>query len=284
MIKNGIKVFSYNTLLLLFGGAICAISVNGILIPSEFLSSGMTGFALIIFYKYSAIPVGVIYLLINIPVFVLGWFFVGLRFVLYSMWGMAIYTAMLFLLDFSLGINDNMLNAFIAGGLNGIGVAVMLRSSGAPGGSEIICVVLNKFFSITLGAGSIIINAVVLLLSSLLFPVENVLYTLIYIFISGRVTDMVFHGLSKRQAALIVSDKWEEILFELNYIHKVGVTLLKGQGGYLGDDKTVLYSVINRKTVSALKKTVMEIDQKAFIAIMSASDVTGVEVGNQPHW
>ena len=284
MVKNDIKVFSYNTLLLLFGGAICAVSVNGILIPNEFLSSGMTGFALIIFYKYSVIPVGVIYFLINIPVFVLGWFFVGFRFVLYSMWGMAIYTAMLFLLDFNLGINDNMLNAFIAGGLNGIGVAVMLRSSGAPGGSEIICVILNKFFSITLGAGSIIINAVVLLVSSLLFPIENVLYTLIYIFISGRVTDMVFHGLSKRQAALIVSDKWEEILYELNHIHKVGVTLLKGQGGYLGDDKTVLYSVINRKTVSALKKAVMDIDPKAFIAIMSASDVTGVEVGNQPHW
>jgi len=143
---------------------------------------------------------------------------------------------------------------------------------------------MNKIFSITLGTGAVIINCIVLLVSSQIFPMDKVLYTLVFIVVSTQATDFVFHGLSRRKAALIVSDKWREVLHELTNRHRVGVTLLSGHGGYKGTEKTVLYTVINRRTVSALKKAVMEKDPKAFIAIMVASDVTGVEVGNQPRW
>ena len=284
MDKKNMLDFSYNTLLLVIGGAICAVSVNGILIPQGFLSSGMTGVTLIIFYTYPVLPVAAMYLLINIPVFVMGGFFVGLRFVLYSIWGMAIYSFMLALLDVNIATGDNMLNAVIAGGLNGIGVAIVLRSRGSAGGSEILSVIMNKVFSITLGTGAIIINVIVLLVSSRIFPMEKVLYTLVYIVVSTQATDFVFHGLSRRKAAFIVSDKWREVLHELTDRHRVGVTLLSGHGGYHGTEKTVLYTVINRRRVSALKKAVIDRDPKAFIAIMGASDVTGVEVGNQPRW
>ncbi len=276
--------FLYNTLLLSAGGAICAISVNGILIPQEFLSSGMTGVTLAFYYKFPVIPVGVMYLLINIPVFIVGLVFVGLRFVLYSLWGMLLYSAMLFVFNFSLGIEDRMLAAVIAGGLNGVGVAIMLKSYGAPGGSEILSVIMNKFFSITLGAGGVIINASVLLVSYSFYPLDKVLYTLVYIIVSMWGTDYIFHGLSRRQAALIISDKWEDILKELTEVHKIGVTLLHGRGGYHTNKKMILYTVINRRTVSALKKTAVDIDPNVFISIINASDVTGVEVGNQPRW
>lgn len=276
--------FIYNTFLLSAGGAICAISVNGILIPQEFLSSGMTGVTLAFYYKFPVIPVGFMYLLINIPVFIVGLIFVGLRFVLYSLWGMLLYSAMLFVFNFSIGIEDRMLAAVIAGGLNGVGVAVMLKSYGAPGGSEILSVIMNKFFSITLGAGGVIINAAVLLISYSFYPLDKVLYTLVYIIVSMWGTDFIFHGLSRRQAALIISDKWEDLLRELTEVHKIGVTLLHGRGGYHANKKMILYTVINRRTVSALKKTAVEIDPNVFISIINASDVTGVEVGNQPRW
>lgn len=276
--------FLYNTLLLSAGGAVCAISVNGILIPQEFLSSGMTGVTLAFYYKFPVVPVGVMYLLINIPVFILGLVFVGLRFVLYSLWGMLLYSAMLFVFNFSIGIEDRMLAAVIAGGLNGVGVAIMLKSYGAPGGSEILSVIMNKFFSISLGAGGVIINAAVLFISYSLYPLDKVLYTLVYIIVSMWGTDYIFHGLSRRQAALIISDKWEDILKELTEVHKIGVTLLHGRGGYHTNKKMILYTVINRRTVSALKKSATEIDPNVFISIINASDVTGVEVGNQPRW
>ncbi|OHB67079.1 MAG: hypothetical protein A2Y77_17495 [Planctomycetes bacterium RBG_13_62_9] len=99
-----------------------------------------------------------------------------------------------------------------------------------------------------------------------------------------QATNMVFHGIANRQAALIISDQWQAIADELTRTHRVGLTRINGQGGYQGADRTILYSVIHRRNVPALKKTVLDKDPNAFIALMTAEDVTGVEVGNQPHW
>ncbi len=282
--KKYLKDFLYNTTLLATGSAICALAVNCFLIPHGFLSSGITGFALIVYYKYSAISVGGLYFLINIPIFCIGWFFVGKRFILYTVWGMTLYSIMLYLLDFHIVLNDHMLAAVIAGGLTGLGVAIMLRSYGSGGGSEILSVIMNKFFSLSIGTGAIIINSIILLISARLFPIEKVLYTFVYIAASTLVTDKVFYGLTKRKAALIMSEKWKEIVHSLTNIHQRRVTLIHGHGGFHGSDKTILYSVLNRKDIPLLKKIVIEIDPNAFITIMGASDVVGVDIGNQPHW
>lgn len=276
--------FILSALALIVGSAICAVSVNGILIPNGFLSSGLTGVALIIRYFNPAVSVGIIYLLINIPIFILGWIFVGRRFILFTALGMVIFSIALHFVNFTIPINDKMLAAVLGGAITGIGVAIMLKSYGSSGGSEIISIILYKYFSVTLGTGILIINAVIMTVSLFLFPLEKILYTLIYIIVSSKTTDMIFHGLTKRQAALIISEKWKEILEEITIENRIGVTLINGKGGYRGTDKTILYSVINRNKVAALKKMVTNIDKNAFIAIIEASDVTGVEVGNQPHW
>jgi len=191
---------------------------------------------------------------------------------------------MLYLVHFQINLNDNMLSAVTAGAITGLGVAIVLRSYGSGGGSEIICVILNKFFSITIGTGTVIINSVILIVSAYFFPVEKVLYTFVYIIVSSEITDMVFHGLARRKAALVISEKWEEIVEKLTTAHKIGVTLINGQGGYEGTERTILYSVLNRKDLPVLKKTVLDTDPNAFIAVMEASDVVGVDVGNQPYW
>ncbi len=276
--------FARHTILLAVGSAMCALAVKGILVPHGFLSRGMTGVALIVYYKWPVLPIGAIYLLMNIPVFALGWRFVGVRFVLYSLWGMVLYAVMLYLITVRIEINDKMLGAVVAGAMSGIGVAVILRSYGSTGGAEILCVIMNKAFSITLGTGSLILNAVVLTVAAMLFPIENVLYTLVCAVVSAQATDVVFHGLTRRQAAIIISDNWKDIARELTNTHRVGVTRINGQGGYQGADKTILYSVVNRANVSSLKKVVLDNDPNAFIALATAEDVTGVEVGNQPHW
>ncbi len=282
--KHTAKEFIRHTALLVLGSALCAFSVKAILVPHGFLGRGMTGAALLVHYCYPAVSLGTLYLLLNIPVFVLGWRFVGLRFVLYSLWGMAIYSAMLYLITLRLEIGDRMLSAVVAGAISGTGVAVILRSYGSTGGAEILCVILNKAFSITLGAGSMIINAVIMVIAGVLFPIENVLYSLVFVAVAAQVTNMVFHGLAKRQAALILSEHWEEIARELTRVHRIGVTRISGAGGYQGANRTILYSVVPRRSVSGLKKAVLAKDPNAFIALMGAEDVTGVEVGNQPHW
>lgn len=279
-----LKDFIYHTGLLVAGSVLCATAVQGILVPHGFFGRGLTGAALLVHYCYPVLPVGALYLLLNIPVFSLGWRFVGLRFVLYSAWGMVIYSALLYLIPFRFDLGDKMLSAVIAGALSGTGIAVILRSYGSTGGAEILCVIFNKLFSLSLGTGSMAINALLLGVAALLFPIENVLYTLVYAAVSSHVTDKVFHGLAKRRAAIIISEQWREITQELTATHRLGITRISGVGGYRGTDKTLLYSVLHRKHVPSLKRAVLERDPHAFIALMTAEDVTGVEVGNQPHW
>jgi uncharacterized membrane-anchored protein YitT (DUF2179 family) len=278
------KVFLYNTLLLTIGSVICAFAVNAILVPSDFLSSGLTGFTLLLYYKWKVLPVGLFYLLLNIPVFLLSLKFINLRFVLYTAYGMFIYSAMLLLPSIQLQLPDKLLSAIIAGAISGLGIAIMLHSYGSAGGSEMICIIIYKLFGVSVGTCSLFINAILLIISAFIFPLEDVLYTMVFIFVAARITDKVFHGLAKRRTVMIISDKWKNILNELTNTHLFRVTLLSGKGGYHGNERPVLLSVVNSHNVPALKTSVIKQDPGAFIAIMEASDVTGEVVGNQPHW
>lgn len=279
------KIFLYNSLLLAAGSALCAFAVNGILVPSEFLSSGLTGFALLIFYKWQLVPVGILYLALNIPVFLLSLKFVNLRFVLYTAWGMLIYSAMLLVpLPVSFPIADKLLSAIVAGGISGLGIAVMLRSYGSAGGSEMVCILLYKLTGLSVGTGTLMINSILLGISAFIYPLEDVLYTLVFIIVSARITDAVFHGLAKRRTVLIISDQWNTVLEKMKADSLFRVTLIDAKGGFLGIGKSIILSVINSRHVSRLKALVVREDPNAFIAVMEASDVTGEDVGNQPHW
>lgn len=278
------KAFTLNTLLLCLGSALCAYAVNAIIVPFEFLSSGMTGLSLVIYHKFKGIPLGIIYFAINVPVFLAGLRFVGLRFMLYTAWGMAIYSVMLSIPVIPLQINDRLLGAALAGGISGTGIAIMLRSYGSAGGSEIISIIMHKLSGITIGTGNIIINVMILIMSLALFPLENIVYTFFIVITSAKVTDTIFHGMSKRMAVMIISSKWNEILSDLQNDDRWRVTLLYGKGGFLGTEQSVLYSVVNKSNLLTLKKLVINKDPNAFIATMEATDVTGVVGGNQPHW
>ena len=283
---NRYKILDFlkQSFLLGVGGVICAVAVNAIIIQNNFVSSGFTGISLILYYLFPSIPVGVTYLLINIPAFFLGWRIIGLRFVLYTLWGILIYSFMLYFVNFRIEIQDKLLAAIIAGCITGVGVGIMLYSRGSAGGSEILCIIMYKIFSITIGTGVLIINSVVMVMSLFFIPAENVMYTIVFIIVSAKVTDSVRHGLSAREAALIISDNWEEILEELTNNLKIGVTVIDSRGGYEGKEKKILYSVVSRKKVYLMKKIVMLKDPSAFISIMESSDVTGLNIGNQPKW
>lgn len=274
----------FQTPLLALGSFICAFAVKALLIPQGFLSGGLTGAALVVYYSYPLMSIALIYLLINIPVFILGWLFVGIRFILYSLWGMLIYSAMLYFITFRFNISDQLLSAVVAGGISGIGIAIILKSYGSTGGTEIISVILCKLFSLSVGTGTVLVNVIVLAVSLLFFPIEKVLYSIVYTIVSMQATNCVFHGLNKRKAVLIISDRWQEIAKDLTYNFHVGITKLSGKGGYGGANKTILFSVVRRKDISILKKASLKKDPNAFITVMAAEDVTGLQVGNQPHW
>jgi uncharacterized membrane-anchored protein YitT (DUF2179 family) len=271
------------SLLIAGGSLLFALGVKALIVPQGFLSSGLTGFALLIYYQWPVLPLGWIYFIINVPIFALGWKFVGRRFVAYSLWGMVIYSAALSLITLRVPLSDPLLATLVGAALAGTGTAIVLRSYGSSGGGDILCVIMHKLFSFTLGTGSLVTNAALLVVSAFLFPLELVVHTLVFLYVAAQFTDRVFHSMTRRRTAIIISHEWQRIAQALA-AERVGFTLLNGKGGFQGEDRTILYSVLTARAVPLLKRVAAGIDKSAFVTIMEAADVTSVEVGNQPHW
>ncbi|HRR20088.1 MAG TPA: YitT family protein [Desulfomonilia bacterium] len=273
-----------NGVLLVVGSIICAVAVNGILIPQNFLSSGFTGASLIIHYLVPSLSVGVIYLLLNIPLFIAGWSMVGKRFFFYSVAGTVIYSLALTVVRIDISIENKILSALLAGIIYGTGSGIILRSYGSAGGTDILAVILQKLMSIQVGTTSLAVNCLILVSASLLFSLEDALYTLAYIYVSAHFMNLVVVGLSKRKAVMIISDHWDNISREILKKDRRGVTIIEGTGGYKKDDKRIIYSVVTFQDLPQLKKMISKIDPKAFVVVMDTLEVMGARMGNQPHW
>jgi uncharacterized membrane-anchored protein YitT (DUF2179 family) len=164
------------------------------------------------------------------------------------------------------------------------GVGITLRSSGSQGGIDILSVMLLKRFSIGIGNTILAVNFIVLLLVALVYSLETVLYTLIVIYVSTRVASLVITGFSQRKAVIIISPEWQKISQEILKDIRRGVTILKGEGGYTGNEEKILYTVITIREVGTLKRLVQHIDPHAFMVISQTLEVMNYRIGNQPHW
>jgi uncharacterized membrane-anchored protein YitT (DUF2179 family) len=287
LLKNLIGAFPqifWNLALIALGSALCAVALNGILIPRQFLSGGFTGLSLIIHYLVPAFPLGAIYFLLNIPNFAFGWKYVGRRFFLYSVAGMLIFSAAIQTIRISLPVYDYLLSALLAGVIVGVGSGLILKSLGSAGGTDILSVVLLKLFSIRLGSTILAFNGIILLAAAALFTLEMALYTLIYLYISSYMVNLVVTGLSQRKAVYIISPQWKEISQDIMEELQRGVTILKGEGGFTGKDQHVLYTVITFRELSRLKGLIRRLDPDAFVVVSETLEVMGHRIGNQPHW
>jgi uncharacterized membrane-anchored protein YitT (DUF2179 family) len=274
----------WNLFLITFGSVLCACAINGILIPNRFLAGGVSGLSLFIFYLAPAVPVGVSNFLLNIPLFVVGWLFVGRRFFFYSLAGMVIFSAALLIPVAPFPIRDPLLTALTAGIISGIGSGVILKSLGSGGGLDILSVILFKRFSIRIGTTVMAFNCALMAACLFRFNLDTVLYALIYLFVTSQLVNMVVTGLNQRKAVMVMSPHWEEIAHEIMDTMQRGVTLVNGQGGYTGSELKILYSVITFPELSRFKELVRQHDPSAFVVVTETLEVMGKGVGNQPHW
>jgi uncharacterized membrane-anchored protein YitT (DUF2179 family) len=282
-VKNAREI-CLNLALLTVGSVICALGVNGILMPHEFVSGGITGVALIIYYMTPLVPVSALYFLLNIPFFVLGWKYVGRRFFIYSFIGMIIFSATIEWVHIPMPVQDDLLSALLAGIMIGVGSGIILRSSGSAGGTDILSVMLMKKYSIRLGSTILIFNGTVLVAAATLFSLERALYTLVYLYVTSNIVNVVVTGLSQRKAVMIISQSWRSISRAIIAEMNRGVTVIPARGGYTGAPGEVLYTVITFRELSVLKRLINRFDPDAFVVVTETLEVMGRRIGNQPHW
>ena len=279
-----VGIVCLNLLLIFTGSVLCAMAIKGILVPKQFLAGGLTGLSLLIHYVLPGWPLGLIYFLLNIPLFVIGWLFVGRRFFFYSLAGVFIFSAVIFWPYPVFSIEDMVLSALAAGILTGVGSGIILKSLGSAGGLDILTVILFKKFSIRPGMFVLSFNGTLMILAILRIPMEMVLYTLIYLYVSTQFMNFVLIGLSQRKALMIISPKWEEISQEIMNRLQRGVTVVRGHGGYTGRELHILYTVITFTELSRFKEMIRKIDPEAFVVVTETLEVMGKRIGNQPHW
>lgn len=274
----------WNLFLITSGSLICALAINGILVPHGFLSGGFVGMALIVHYLVPVLPVSLLYFVLNIPVYCLGWMYIGKRFFLYSAAGMIIFSLAVAWIHFPLPVHDKMLAAIFAGIISGAGGGIILRSLGSAGGMDILSIILFKRFSIRLGSSILALNGLILAFTAYVFSLEDALYSLIFIFVATQMINLVVFGFSQRKVVYIVSPRWEAIYREImDKIHR-GVTILNGRGGYTGQEIQMLFTVISHQELPRLKKLINDLDSQAFVVVGDTLETMGNGIGNQPHW
>lgn len=274
--RNGLKRVSLDLALTGAGALITAISINTFIIPYHLLSGGVTGLAIILNYLFH-VPVSLMILLINIPIFWWGYREINRRFLLYSLAGTFALSALLAITKDSIQVPrvDMILAAIFGGALGGAGLGLIFRAGGSTGGADIVAVVLKKRKNLGLGEVSFYANLLVITVSLLFFPVNTALYTMISMFVLGKTVDSVITGLNTNKSVIIISERAaaisEQIIREL---HR-GVTFFAGHGAYSNTQKTVINCVISRFELARLKNIVVNIDPGAFMYVSDASEVLG---------
>jgi uncharacterized membrane-anchored protein YitT (DUF2179 family) len=270
-----VKIVLWNCFLMALGSFICAVAINGILIPKHFVSGGFTGLSLIIFYFSKRIDLGWLYLILNIPLFVLGCVRISRRFFFYSLFGVAVFSFALMVTRVTIGMQDQLLAAILAGIISGIGSGVIFRSYGSAGGLDIIAVFLNQKYSIRLGHTILAFNAVILTLCAMLFGIDLALYTLIHLFVTTYLIDLVLVGLNQRKTVFVISDSSRDIADRILRHLNRGVTFFKGEGAYTGIPRDIVYTAITMRELTELKDLIFSIDPEAFVIINDTKEVLG---------
>ncbi len=274
------KSLGVNLGLIVAGSLIYVLGMNAVLIPQKLLSGGVVGVAVILHYLYPSVDVGHFYLVSNIPLMLLGWFSVSRRFMGYTLFGMVFFSlAASWLKVPAVVVSDPFLAAVLAGVWCGVGGGIMLRSLGSAGGLDILAVYLNTRWGIRVGVTYMAANAVVLGIGGYFFGLEKALFSIVYVYASGRVVDAVMVGFNRRKMVLIVSSKAQEAAdFILHGIHR-GVTFLKGVGGYSGEERDVILTVTTLTELPKLKEAIFRIDPQAFVIINDTLEVLGKRHG-----
>jgi uncharacterized membrane-anchored protein YitT (DUF2179 family) len=270
------KRFWRTCLLTAFGSLLFCIAINSLLIPNNFLSGGITGISLFLFYLFRGPSLGLIYWALNVPIMYLAWRNMSLRYLVISAFGVVITGVGL---DMTRGlqipVSNPILAAILAGVISGAGSGIYLRYGGSTGGMDIIATMMRRKFGVPMGISFISVNMSIVAVNALLHNVDIALYTGIYMFVHSTVVDKVQAGFSNRKTVIIVTEHAEVIAQKIITVLGRGVTLLHASGAYEKREMRVVYTVINMLELGRVKEILYEIDPAAFVSISETSEVIG---------
>lgn len=262
----------------LLGSAIFALGFSLFLEPNNINSGGISGLAQAIAHVIGIQNVGLLSVLLNLPLFLIGGIRVGKRFFAGSLIGMLVSGVLIDLFaSISIGFQDALVSGIYGGLLCGLGIGVVFAAGTSTGGSDILVRLLKLHYrNVPIGMISMTFDALVVILTGIVFrDISRALYSGIAVFITGQVMDLVVYRFDYSKVAIIISDQAEAIAKAVAEKLDRGVTFLDGQGYYTRQDKKVVLTVVKKGQLADLKELVMERDEAAFVIVQEAHQVLG---------
>ena len=262
----------------IFGSAVFAAGFAFFLQPNDMSSGGISGLALLIVELTGFGSVGMISILINLPLFILGGLKIGRQFFVGSLMGMVLSSV---LIDGFAALQipavEPVLAIVYGGVLCGFGLGVVFVNGTSTGGSDILVRLLKlKYRNVPIGQISLTFDALVVALTGLVFrDMNKALYTGITVYLCGKMVDAVVYSFDYSKVALIISKEYELIAREVGDKLERGATFLHGEGSYTGDATKVVLVAIKKQQLAQLKELVMELDPAAFVIVQEAHQVLG---------
>ena len=281
-------MFKFKDILaIIFGAGIFSFGIYFLVIPFHFYEGGATGITLITYYLFK-IPVSIMNLLINIPLFVLAWKLLGKKSLYLSLLGTFSVSAWMAIFEaiplshryhhfiFNAFKGDILLACIASGVVLGLGLGIIFNAGGTTGGTDILARIFNKYTSLSMGKLMLIVDAIVLTTVVVVFQdVRTAMYTLFFILIDTLVIDLIGEGGFAGKGFLIVTSKPEEIAKKVSDDLGRGITFIRGMGYYSRKDLDIVYCVVSRNEMKQMKDIINQIDPFAFITISEAHEILG---------
>ena len=274
---DGIKF--KNIFFIIIGAAIFSFGLVHFNIQNELAEGGFTGITLILLFAFNWDP-AIMNLVLNIPMFIIGWKLLGKRVFIYTVIGtvaVSVFIKVFMIYQIDIHLKDDLfLVALFAGVFIGIGLGIIFRYGGTTGGVDIIARLAHKYMGWSMGKTMFMFDALVILISwAVYLDHRSMMYTLVALFVGARVIDFVQEGAYAARGAFIISDSQDAIATKIAAEMDRGVTVFRGYGHYTKADREILYCVVGRNEVMRLKNIITSIDPHAFVSLIDAHDVMG---------
>lgn len=273
--SKSVKNFIWITI----GSLIYALGFDWMYVPNQIGFGGLTGLGQIANFLVPALPIGTVVLVINIPVLLLGWKFLGGRVLISTLYATAATSVLVDLLSavYSFQPMESVLAAVFGGALVGLSLGIIFARGATTGGTDMIARLLKIPFAwLPMGKLLMAVDLVMLLLVAAVFQrLDSALYGMIALYISSVVMDWVLYGLDTSKVAYIVTDNPRSMAEAIDRELDRGATFLHGEGSFSGQDKLVLMCAFKQRQIVALKALVHEMDPDAFIIVCNAHEVLG---------
>ncbi|WOV85879.1 YitT family protein [Sporosarcina jeotgali] len=268
-----------NLFFIVLGAAIFSFGLVHFNIQNELAEGGFTGITLILFFAFKWDP-AIMNLVLNVPMFIIGWKMLGKRIFTYTVVGtIAVSVFLKVFMKYQIDIHlegDMFLVSLFAGIFVGVGLGIIFRFGGTTGGVDIIARLAQIHWGWSIGKTMFMFDAAVILVSWYVYlDHRSVMYTLVALFVGARVIDFVQEGAYAARGAFIISDHQDAIATKIALEMDRGVTVFKGYGHFTKADRSILYCVIAKNEIMRMKNIITSIDPHAFVSVSDVHDVMG---------